>query len=191
MAMGEWDVDRGLEVLRQILGRAVPASDAARRRRWDQRLRDLAEPLRAIAVAMEFRRYETGSPFIREGSRTPDGVWIVLSGRVRVQAKAPAVHAGERAFRVEKVVPPPGAGEAHPFVMGLIGLVDQGPRTASCAADGPVEAVYVSRDAMHLVLDGSPELRSAFRYLLARQLVSDARDLSQRVEAAIQAAARA
>jgi CRP-like cAMP-binding protein len=183
--MSRYDADRALGVLVKVLEGVVPPETLRRLE---------SENLPKLARAMEFHTFADGRCFIEQGSLAPDGVYFVLSGRVRIHSKPPKLpgtHARERPFHVDRVVTPPldAAGEPSPWILGLVRLVDAGPRTASCTAVGPVHVAYLPRQAALMEMDAAPEVRTAFRYLLAQQLVADCRALNARLEQEIQARA--
>jgi CRP/FNR family transcriptional regulator, cyclic AMP receptor protein len=113
------------------------------------------------------REYRNGEILIRQGDRPEpedDALFVLLNGRVRVSS--PPAEDGGAGMNVTM-----GKGE----VLGLIALVDSGPRAATCRAQGPVQAAVMSRrDLQNLILE-NPAQAERFLRVVARQLGRDLR----------------
>lgn len=131
-------------------------------------LRDLEkEDFRALLGAIEEKTFQDGFAFIRQGDHA-DHVYFLLDGKVEVTVKPP-----EGAdFSAHHVMEP---GE----ILGLVALVDGGPRSATCTAKGDVRVGVLPLDGARLLMESRAPISCAFQVALARQLVRDARALNQ------------
>jgi CRP/FNR family transcriptional regulator, cyclic AMP receptor protein len=113
------------------------------------------------------REYRNGEILIKEGDRPEpddDALFVLMEGRVRVSS--PPAGAGGAGMNVTM-----GKGE----VLGLINLVDSGPRAATCRALGPVRAAVMSRRDLQDLILKNPAQAERFLHLVARQLGRDLR----------------
>lgn len=114
---------------------------------------------RALAV----ERYHDGHCFIHEGE-PGDAMYLIVEGQVLVtRGSTPAGEA--------RIICMLGAGD----MFGLIALIDQGPRCASCTAVGEVLAARLSASAFRELFEADASLAHRFQYLIARQLAADLR----------------
>ncbi len=105
---------------------------------------------------------------IQEGQRA-DGIFVVLDGTIRVRAGSP-----DAWFHVDKTL---GAGSTF----GEIAFFDDGSRSATCTATGPVRLAVIYPAAVQALLDGSERGSATGLHLVewfVRQLVADARRLN-------------
>ena len=121
-----------------------------------------AGDLDALATALEVRRYDRGHVFITEGERSHD-VFYVVSGEVEVLTRG-AVWPVRRLW--------PGS------LFGLVALVDDEPRSATCRAAEPSEVATLSARAVPLLFNNSAPVACAFQKAAALQLAEDFRNLS-------------
>ena len=118
----------------------------------------------ALASAMEVVHGTDGHAFVTEGERG-DGCYIILDGKVGVSH--PQARGGAD-FKTH------GRGD----IFGMVALIDNGPRSATCRAVGDAVVARLSPSAFHLLHSGSPALVLHFRKLIARQLARDARQFN-------------
>jgi CRP-like cAMP-binding protein len=126
--------------------------------------------------AMTVERYPDGHLFIREGARpreTHGALHILLRGRILVTAAG----RDEDDYGVVRLLDP---GE----VFGIVALVSDGPRTATCRAAGPVKVATMGREAFHLLWTSNLTVATRFQLALARQLAHDLRNSNQQVRQA-------
>ncbi len=115
-----------------------------------------------LETVMTIRDYSDGECFFREGD-PGDGLYLILDGTVSVTAsdrdRPSRLHAGD--------------------FFGLVALLDEGPRSATCTADGLVLAAFLPRSAFVEIYRSNSALAFALQMLVARQLVHDTRAYSQ------------
>ncbi len=123
-----------------------------------------AEEIDSLAAAMELIEAEDGHVFIKEGARG-DGCFFIIEGCVHV--------AHDR------------DGQSHPIrelqpgeLFGLVALLDDGNRSATCTAVGPTSAAFLPSGAFTMLHEGNPKLVLHFQKLVVRQLAHDARALN-------------
>ena len=125
----------------------------------DTELDVLVQALSVLDLSDGQRLFEEGDP--------GDSLHVILSGEVRVTQDrgdgSEPVHLG----RME-------AGE----LIGLVSLIDRGPRSATCTAVGATRVGVLNQAAFTLMHEGSPELVLHFQLLVARQLARDSRSLN-------------
>ena len=119
----------------------------------------------ALSDALEERTLADGTVFIREGDHSED-VFFVMDGRVEITKE------GQEGVEIRKTA---GPGD----ILGLISLITREPRSATCAAKGPVRLAVMPLHASSLLLHGNAPLACAFQHALARQLVHDAREMNR------------
>jgi CRP-like cAMP-binding protein len=108
--------------------------------------------LRHVASLAKIRRFHDGAALMRAGD-AGDAMYVLLDGRASVR------------------VPRGGAVrlEMGAFV-GELALLDDGPRTATVVADGPVVALSVARASFRKLLRSEPSIGLAIAEELARRL---------------------
>jgi signal transduction histidine kinase len=99
-----------------------------------------AEALDELAGLFTRRRHDDGEAFIHQGERE-NRMYLVAEGRVRI-------HHGE------ETVAELGPGD----VVGEMALLDEGPRTMSASALGPVTLYFMDREGFHAFLHRFPQL---------------------------------
>jgi len=122
------------------------------------------------------RIYRPGHVLIREGDSAASmssAMYVVVDGEVEVFSKRP-----EGGFGVSKTV---GSGA----ILGLVGLVDDKPRSATCRAAGRVTAVHLTRAAFAEMYRSKIELAAKFQFAVARQLATDIRSLDHMLRDAV------
>ena len=91
---------------------------------------ELDEEERAeVALGLQLLNFTAGQALIRQGA-SPDGIYFILSGDVRVTTKLPGGG--------ETLIAELGPGSTH----GELAVIRSAPRSATVTAAGPVEAIY-------------------------------------------------
>ena len=132
------------------------------------------DDLVALDQAMIIKRFEDGDVLIREG-QSADSLLIIVDGKVSISTK----ERGGIGFKVDKSM---GPGE----IIGLIGLVDQKKRSATCVAEGPVTAAVLPRTAFTMLYNSYAKLAYGFQRLVANQLAQDSRRLNELLHNALE-----
>lgn len=133
-------------------------------------LADLSESeLDELAEALDLQTVDDGHVFIQQGTRG-DTVFVLLEGEVIVESTVG--HQTRELVRLK-----PGA------LFGLLALIDDAPRGATCRAAGPVRAGALSRQAYEHLAEGHTRLDLAFQRALGTQLARDYREVAQQVRA--------
>lgn len=120
--------------------------------------RDIDPLLAAFWVA----DHEEGKVFFKEGKHA-DGAFLILSGEVSVTRKRLS---GEELHSMG-----PGSW------FGLVALLDDGRRSATCTAATPVKAAFLSEAAFQLLVQSAMPAAHAVQHAVASQLCSDFRHL--------------
>ena len=125
------------------------------------------DELVVLSKALSVAEYPPDHVFIEEGKHG-DCLFLIVEGEVQISRKT-AVDSG---FSILRTI---GPGE----VFGLIALVDGGPRAATCKAKGTVTVASLPQSAFIILNNSHAQLACHFQYLVARQLVRDARNLNE------------
>jgi flavin-dependent dehydrogenase len=120
-----------------------------------------------LAESMHVRQVKDGHVFIREGTHG-DTLFVVMEGSVAVTSR---MGAQQRELDV--------LGPQEFF--GLIALVDDSLRAATCTARGPVTVASISRETFDRLVDVHPTLGLAWARILGTQLARDYRNIARRV----------
>lgn len=120
--------------------------------------------LDSLASAMELIDAEDGHVFIKEGTRG-DGCFLIVEGKVRISHERDG-----QSHAIQDLQP----GE----LFGLVALLDDGVRSATCTAIGPTSVAWLPTAAFTMLHEGSPKLVLHFQKLVVRQLTHDARGLN-------------
>ena len=133
---------------------------------------------RLLESVMVEKRHKSGHVFMREGDKsglTRNALYLILEGSVGVTCERPD---GD-GFAVNATMRP---GE----IFGIVGLVSDWPRSATCKAQGDVTVAYLDRAAFqHMQRQRSP-LAARFQLMLARQLVANLRRLTSNLAHALE-----
>ena len=108
--------------------------------------------LRRVAGLARMRRFHDGAVMMRSGD-TGDTMYVLLDGRATVRIR--------------------GRGEVELGVGSFVGelsLLDDGPRSATVVAKGPVLALTIGRGAFRKLLRAEPAIAVAVAEELARRL---------------------
>lgn len=120
--------------------------------------------LDALAASMELVEVPDGHVLVREGERG-DGCYLIVDGSVRITCEVDG-----RVTRIQELAP----GE----LFGLVALLDDGRRSATCTAVGTTTVAWLPAGAFTMLHEGNPALVLHFQKMVARQLARDARRLN-------------
>lgn len=138
------------------------------------RIPDLAnfaeEELSLLARAMSVGDFPDGHQFITEGERG-DTSYLLLQGDVHVTRRSEGQRGAEFVERLH-------AGA----MFGLLALIDNGPRAATCKAHGPVTVAALPRNVFNLLTNANASIGQHFQFLIARQLARDTRIFNQAIQ---------
>ena len=123
-------------------------------------VRDMAEVLQVLDLA-------DGEVLIREGD-TDECIYFVLSGEIAVSS---------RASGSVQEIEPMGRGQ----LLGLLSLVDNAPRPATCTAAGNARVARLQRGDYKRLTDASIPLTRAFHRAIGKQLARDFRQVTRRL----------
>lgn len=118
------------------------------------------EARRTLSERGRLRTFEAGEALMRQGEGA-DAMHVILSGRVRVERTAP----GERA---PVVLAELGAND----VVGEVGVLDGGPRTATVTALEETRTLELHRTLLAVVLIQYPDIAADLLRTLSRRLRS-------------------
>lgn len=125
--------------------------------------------LEGVEAVMSQRLYPDGHMFIREGE-PGDTLYLVLDGEV-VATRAVPGSDGQR----NKLLATMGAGD----MFGILALVDEGPRAASCRAVGEVLVASLPRERFTQLYKAQVPAAYTFQHMVALQLVHDVRVMNK------------
>lgn len=121
------------------------------------------EDLDALKRRLVVAHYPDGHVFMREGERG-SAAYLLLEGQVLVTRRlAPRTE--------EQLICMMGPGD----LFGLIALIDDGARCATCKAVGDVSAARLAADEFRALFAADDPVAHRFQYLIARQLANDLR----------------
>lgn len=115
-----------------------------------------------VEAAMTVRTYRDGHVFMREGE-PGDALYLILEGEVLATRAVDAQH--------NRVLATMGPGD----LFGILALIDEGPRTATCVAAGEVIAASLPRKRFVELYNADAPAAYTFQHMLALQLVHDVR----------------
>lgn len=125
-----------------------------------------ADDLETLEESLVVEKHADGHVFTKEGERG-DTMYLVLEGEVQVSRANP----GPGGFSVLRTLK---KGD----VFGILSLLDDRPRGATCVAVGKVTVASLTRSVYDLLNMTDGPLAAHFRRLVVRQLVHDARALN-------------
>ena len=120
--------------------------------------------------------YPRGHVFMREGDATTSmssALFVIIEGDVDVASRRP-----DGGFAVDKTV---GRGS----ILGMIGLLDHGRRSATVSAASSVRAAHLSRHAFMEMYKSKVDLAAKFQFAIAQQLARDIRNLDKMLRDAV------
>jgi CRP-like cAMP-binding protein len=132
------------------------------------------DDLNQLTAVMSLSRHGDGHTFIREGD-AGDTAFLIIEGRVVVTLLI-ADH--------EQIVATLAAGD----FFGLLALIDDVPRTATCRAQGDVIVASLDRTSYEELVSNSARTALAFQRALGQQVASDFRNVTQQIHDLLYAA---
>lgn len=129
--------------------------------------------LDTLARAFAVDEYAEGHVFIREGERDR-ALYLLVQGEVEVT---------HRGVLRELTRLRPGA------LFGLMALLDESPRSATCRAASDCKVATLPQDAVARLLADAAPLACAFERAVAAQLAKDFRHVDEALRAALKAQA--
>ena len=120
-----------------------------------------------LTAGLTLSKHEDGHIFIQEGE-TGDTIFLVVEGSVAVTQSA-----GNRQILLETL-------QAGDF-FGLLALINNEPRKATCQAQGEVVVASLNRATYHDLVSSSAHTALAFQRALGQQIASDFRNISQQI----------
>jgi len=122
--------------------------------------KELPEPgLQMLAERGRPRHFATGEVIMQQGDAS-DALYVITSGRVRVER--------EQAAETPLVLAELGAGD----VIGEMGLLDGGPRSATVTAIEDTETLEIHATVLAVVVMQYPQITTALLRTLSRRLRS-------------------
>ncbi|MSP59888.1 MAG: cyclic nucleotide-binding domain-containing protein [Myxococcales bacterium] len=125
----------------------------------------------ALATALMVQNHPAGHVLIKEGKHG-DTAYLLLEGEVAVTRQ----HEG-RESELRRL----GPGD----LFGLLSMIDQAPRSASCVAVSPVRVASLPQSAFTLLFNAHADIAYALQWALAAQLAGDFRRVSHRIREAL------
>ena len=119
-----------------------------------------AEARRTLSERGRLRAFEAGEVLMRQGEDA-DSMYVILSGRVRVERDAPGQSGPALLAEL-------GAND----VVGEIGVLDGGARTATVTAMEPTRTLELHRTLLAVVLIQYPDVATELLRTLSRRLRS-------------------
>ncbi len=122
--------------------------------------------LQCLADAVLVQRHPDGHLVIEE-DRKADTIYVLLEGRIAVTRGS-----SQRELAV-----------IHPVsLFGIIALADDGPRSASCRAAGPVTVASLPVNVARMLMRSNAPIAQAMQRMLVGQLTGDYRRLRARLK---------
>ncbi|ARU03695.1 hypothetical protein CCO03_02430 [Comamonas serinivorans] len=128
------------------------------------------EDARVVVNYMTPRRFPAGTVLMREGDEGIDFMLLVLDGEVTVEN---AVHGDEEAMVVSVL----NAGN----LIGEMGLLDGGKRSATCVAASHVNAAVLSRQQLTALMADSPQVSARLLLAMAKRVVEHLRETNRKL----------
>jgi CRP-like cAMP-binding protein len=121
---------------------------------------------------MKPKRISAGSVFIREGEQTyNDYMMLVLDGDVAVEGTMPGEHENI-------VVSIMGPGS----LIGEMGVIDGGPRSASCRADTALAVAVLSRSALRRLIAEQPAVSARLLLAMSKRMADRLRETNHKLK---------
>ena len=127
-----------------------------------------ARSLGALAGVMLRRNWEDGDRILEQGA-SPDGLYFLLSGHIRVERRLPD------GGTVGLATMGPGA------MFGALSALDGGDRAAHCISWGSVSCGWLSQNDFLDLINGSSPLAMQFQLAVLRVLFGDLRSTNRRL----------
>lgn len=124
------------------------------------------EELAGVEAVMTAKVYPDGHVFVREGE-PGDALYLIVEGEV-IATRRDAAGNNDILARL-------GPGD----LFGLLALIDEGPRAATCTAFGEVVAAVLPRRRFQQLYRSQAPAAYTFQFMVARQLVRDVRAMNE------------
>jgi CRP-like cAMP-binding protein len=126
---------------------------------------------RVVVGYMTPRRFPAGTVLMREGDTESAGfMLLVLDGEVTVEN---SVHGDDESMVVSVV----HAGS----LIGEMGLLDGGRRSATCVASSQVNAAVLSREQLTALLSDAPQVAARLLLALSKRVVDHLRETNRKL----------
>lgn len=125
-----------------------------------------SEELAGVEAVMTAKAFPDGHVFVREGE-PGDALFLIIEGEV-IATRRDADGNSDVLARM-------GSGD----LFGLLALIDEGPRAATCTAFGEVIAATLPRRRFLKLYHSQAPAAYTFQFMLARQLVRDVRAMNE------------
>lgn len=125
------------------------------------------EELNQLTALMKLTKHGNGHAFTREGE-IGDTVFLLIEGAISITLR---VGTREQAIGTLK----PGD------FFGLLALIEDEPRTATCAAQGDVVVASLDRSSYQQLMSDNARTALAFQRALGQQVAADFRNISQQI----------
>jgi CRP-like cAMP-binding protein/2-polyprenyl-6-methoxyphenol hydroxylase-like FAD-dependent oxidoreductase len=125
------------------------------------------DELNQLASVMLLSKHADGHVFIREGE-VGDTIFLVIEGTIAV-----TLLVADR----EQIIQTLNAGD----FFGLLALIDDAPRKATCRAQGDVVVASLNRSSYEELVGDSARTALAFQRALGHQVASDFRNVTQQI----------
>jgi CRP-like cAMP-binding protein len=127
---------------------------------------------RTVVAYMRPRRIPMGKTFIREGdTETTNFMLLLLDGEVTIETIVVS-----RTAPITVTVLGPGS------LIGEMGLVDGGPRSASCTAISDLRCAVLTRDALNQLLDDEPRTAAKLVMAVSQRMAQRMRDSQDKLK---------
>ena len=130
------------------------------------------EELNVLTGTLTLSKHDDGHTFIREGE-IGDKVYLLIEGTVIVTKD---INGDEQVLELLH------AGN----FFGLLALIDNSPRNATCYSDGEVVVASLDTTAYHELTDDYARISLAFQRALGSQIASDFRQVNERIHEMLQ-----
>ena len=126
------------------------------------------EELNQLTAMMTLSKHDDSHTFFKAGD-AGNHIYLILKGAVDISL----IVDGH-----DEVVETQHAGE----FFGLLALVDDNPRTATCRAQGTVEVASLSRDDYNKLIIDSAHTALSFQRAIGQQIAADFRNVSEQIQ---------
>lgn len=131
------------------------------------------EELNVITSVLKLSKHDNEHVFIQEGEKG-DTIYLVIEGTVVITQNI-----NDEDIVVETL--------SEGSFFGLLALIDDSPRTASCHAEGDVVVASLDISGYETLTAGSANISLAFQRALGAQIASDFRNVSHHIHEMLQA----
>lgn len=130
-----------------------------------------AADAREVVSNMRLQRVKAGTVVIREGeAQRNDFMALLLEGEVTVESSVAVAHDS-------MVVSVLGPGS----LIGEMGVIDGGPRSATCTASTDLSLAVLSRDRMARLMECSPAVAARLLMAMSKRLADHLRETNRKL----------